>query len=92
MIKKIMYIIVILFAVTPILMIVGSLIYALYIEPIVDIIKNGKKSKTQVKTLIKRFVVLIIIICAVLYYPWIVSVDNGETVCKNFYGITMKCR
>ena len=90
--KNILYVILVLFAITPILLIVGSLVYAFYIQPIIDIIKHEKDSETKPKTMIKRFIILLIIICAIMYYPWIVSIENGETTCKNLYGITMKCR
>ena len=92
MIKTILYIILILIATAPILIIVGSLVYAFYIEPIIDIAKNKRNSKTKPKTIIKRFAVLLILILAIMYYPWLVSIENGNTICKNIYGITMKCR
>jgi len=92
MIKTILYIILILIAITPILIIVGSLAYAFYIEPIIDIAKNKTNAKTKPKTVIKRFAILLILILAIMYYPWLVSSENGNTICKNIYGITMKCR
>lgn len=44
----------------------------------------------------KDYLKVIIIILAILFfiawYPFITSVENGETTCKNLFGITMKCR
>ena len=34
---------------------------------------------------------IIIIVFAILWYPWFISTENGETRCYNILGFTMKC-
>ena len=42
----------------------------------------------------KIITILVILAIAffVLWHPWFVKVENGETTCHNIFGVTMKCR
>ena len=44
------------------------------------------------KSILKTIVIVLIILFIIAWYPFIVSTENGETTCKNLFGITMKCR
>ena len=43
------------------------------------------------KEKLKIIGIIMIIILALAWYPWFMSVNNGETKCHNIFGITMKC-
>lgn len=44
------------------------------------------------KDKIGTIIVIIIILLAILWQPWFVSVENGETRCHNIFGVAMSCR
>ena len=89
--RTFLLILVIAFAMFPVWLAIWGTISGLFIDPIKDIIKNGKNAETSIKTLIKRFIVLGIIILFILFIPFIVNTQDGVTTCKNLLGYTMRC-
>lgn len=49
-----------------------------------------KKEKTKNK--FETIIFILIIIGAILFYPFFVKVENGETICSNLLGMKMQCR
>lgn len=49
---------------------------------------KDKKSKDIIGVIIT----ILVIVFAILWYPWFVSTKNGESSCHNIFGYTMKCR
>lgn len=89
--KTILLVLLVLFVTFPIWLAIWGMLKGLFIEPIKDIIKNGKNAETKISTLFKRFILLAVIIFLILWIPWIVSTNGGETTCRNLLGFTMKC-
>ena len=48
--------------------------------------------KDKIKSVLTTIGIILIIGFAILWYPWFVSVENGETRCHNLLGVTMSCR
>ncbi len=46
----------------------------------------------KIKNIISAIITILVITFAILWYPWFVSNENGESSCHNIFGYTMKCR
>lgn len=44
------------------------------------------------KHILKAIVIIVMILFVIAWYPFIVTVEDGNTSCRNLFGITMKCR
>ncbi len=47
--------------------------------------------KEKLKKVFCGIIIAIIIVLAILWYPWFVEVKNGETICRNLLGFKMDC-
>lgn len=48
--------------------------------------------KEKAKKIFEIVITILIIVFAILWYPWFVSVEDGKTTCRNIFGKTMICR
>ena len=47
--------------------------------------------KDKIKKIVSVVVTVLIVILAILIYPWFVSVEDGETICRNILGKETIC-